>query len=224
MAIQLKTTADYADNGVKILVYGQAGAGKTSLIPTLPAPIILSAEAGLLSIKDSGIPCYEIHSYDDMIEAYNFIYSNQDYQSVAIDSLSEIGEVILNAEKAANKDGRKAYGEMADKLAEIIRRFRDLPGKHVYFTAKLDKVADEMGRLLYSPAAPGAKNALSLPYFFDEVLPLRVEKDPDGNPFRVLQCASDGIWQAKDRSGKLGMWETPDLGSIINKIKGMNNG
>jgi len=37
---------------------------------------------------------------------------------------------------------------------------------------------------------------------------------------RALMCASDGIWQAKDRSGKLEAWESPDLGEIIKKIGG----
>ena len=43
MAINLKTTKAYAQNGVKVLVYGQSGAGKTTLIKTAPKPIILSA-------------------------------------------------------------------------------------------------------------------------------------------------------------------------------------
>jgi hypothetical protein len=33
-------------------------------------------------------------------------------------------------------------------------------------------------------------------------------------------CDSDGLWQAKDRSGKLAAWEAPDLGAIIRKIQG----
>ena len=48
MAINIKTTGSLAANGVKVLVYGQAGAGKTSLIKSLPNPIVLSAEGGLL--------------------------------------------------------------------------------------------------------------------------------------------------------------------------------
>jgi GTPase SAR1 family protein len=44
MAISLKRTGGLAANGVKLLVYGQAGAGKTSLIKTLPHPVVLSAE------------------------------------------------------------------------------------------------------------------------------------------------------------------------------------
>jgi hypothetical protein len=52
------------------------------------------------------------------------------------------------------------------------------------------------------------------------VLALRVEKDADGVSQRALMCDSDGLWIAKDRSGKLGTWEAPDLGEIIKKIGG----
>jgi GTPase SAR1 family protein len=43
MAINLKRTGGLAADGVKMIVYGMAGAGKTSLIATLPNPIALSA-------------------------------------------------------------------------------------------------------------------------------------------------------------------------------------
>jgi hypothetical protein len=34
-------------------------------------------------------------------------------------------------------------------------------------------------------------------------------------------CDSDGMWVAKDRSGKLDRWEPADLGTIITKIGGV---
>jgi len=37
---------------------------------------------------------------------------------------------------------------------------------------------------------------------------------------RSLQCQSDGLWTAKDRSGRLDPWEPADLGHIIRKIQG----
>ena len=40
-----------------------------------------------------------------------------------------------------------------------------------------------------------------------------------GMSHRMLMTQPDGIWTAKDRSGKLDMWEKPDLGKIIEKIK-----
>lgn len=222
MAIQLRSTSGLAANGVKILVYGQSGAGKTTLIKTLPKPIVLSAEGGLLSIADADVPFIEIGSIADLHEAYQWLLTEegQQFKSVALDSISEIGEVVLNHEKKVNKDPRAAYGAMQEQIADLIRAFRDLPNRHVLFIAKLEKTQDEMGRILYAPSMPGNKTGQSLPYFFDEVLALRVEKDAEGITQRALMCDSDGLWQAKDRSGKLSSWEAPDLGEVISKIAG----
>jgi phage nucleotide-binding protein len=221
MAINLKSTKGLHTNGVKLLVYGNAGAGKTSLIPTLPNPIVLSAEAGLLSIAQADVPFIEVNSYETLMEAYRWIIDSDEakhFESIALDSISEIAEVVLNYEKKIAKDPRQAYGAMQEQMTDIIRAFRDIPGKNVYFTAKCEKATDETGRLLYAPSMPGNKTGQQLPYFFDEVLALRVEKDADGNAQRALMCDSDGIWLAKDRSGKLGAWEAPNLGAIIKKI------
>jgi phage nucleotide-binding protein len=223
VAINLKRTGGLSANGVKLLVYGQAGAGKTTLTATLPQPIVLSAEGGLLSIQDADLPFIEINSMATLMEAYKWLTESaeaKDFKSVALDSISEIAEVVLNAEKKATKDPRQAYGAMQEQMADIIRAFRDLPNRHVYMSAKLEKTQDEMGRVLYSPSMPGNKTGQALPYFFDEVLALRVEKDAEGNTQRALMCDSDGLWLAKDRSGKLDTWEAPDLSAIIAKIGG----
>jgi phage nucleotide-binding protein len=223
MAINLQSTSGVNAENLKILVYGQAGAGKTSLIPTLPNPIILSAEGGLLSINDHELPFIEIKSIADLRESYEWLLNSDEskqFESVAIDSVSEIAEVCLAHEKRTNKDPRAAYGEMQSTVAEIIRCFRDLPDKHIYMTAKLEKSQDEMGRMLYAPSMPGKNATQAMPYYFDLVAALRVEKDADGVAQRALMCDTDGLWQAKDRSGKLDMWEAPDLGAIIKKAGG----
>jgi phage nucleotide-binding protein len=223
MAINLKRTGGLSANGVKLLVYGQAGAGKTSLIRTLPNPVVLSAEGGLLSIQDADIPFIEITSMEELQEAYIWCRDSEEakaFETIALDSISEVAEVVLNYELKNNKDGRAAYGELNTQMTSLIRAFRDLPSKHVYFSAKLEKSQDEMGKLLYNPSMPGKSLTQSLPYFFDEVLALRVERDSEGVNQRAIMCDTDGLWLAKDRSGKLEPWEAPDLGSIIRKIGG----
>lgn len=223
MAIQLKSTSGFSQNGVKILTYGFSGAGKTSLIATLPKPVVLSAEGGLLSIADADLPYVEISDMETLIEAYQWATQSgeaKSFDSIALDSISEIAEVVLNAEKKKTKDPRQAYGALIEQMQDLIRAFRDISGKHVYFTAKCEQQKDEQGRMLYSPSMPGARLGQQIGYFFDEVFALRVEKNEEGQNVRALQCDTDGLWQAKDRSGKLDPWEMPDLGAVIQKIQG----
>lgn len=222
MAIQLHSTKDTHRNGLKIVVFGASGSGKTTLIKTLPNPVILSAEAGLLSINDAEIPYIEIRNIEDLHEAYKWASTSaeaQQFESVALDSISEVGEVVLANEKRKNKDGRAAYGEMQTVMMELLRAFRDLSGKHVYMSAKMEKAQDENGRMMYSPSMPGAKLSQQIPYLVDECYALRTEKDADGNTQRALMTQSDGLWAVKSR-GRVDPWEAPDLGAIIRKIGG----
>ena len=222
MAIKLKSTADVQANGVKALVYGMAGVGKTYMIKSLPNPLVISAEAGLLALTGTDIPYIEVKTFIELQEAYQYVVSEHgaQFESIAIDSISEIGEIVLAHEKSINKDGRGAYGEMAVKIMEIMRSFRDIQGKNVMFIAKAEKSQDETGRMLYQPSMPGAKISQQLPYLVDLVMALRTEKDTEGTIQRALMCQTDGTWQAKDRSGKLAAWEAPDLSAIIAKIGG----
>ncbi len=224
MAINLQSTKSIHADGIKILAYGAAGSGKTTLIKTLPDPVILSAEGGLLSISEEDIPFIEIKTMDELREAYVWLTESKEakgFKSVALDSITEIAEVCLANEKKLSKDPRAAYGEMQTTMAEAIRLFRDLPGRHVFMTAQLGKTQDEMGRMLYSPSMPGQKAGQALPYAFDIVAAMRVEKDEDGKTQRALMLESDGLWQAKHRMGaKLDAWEAPDLGEIISKTGG----
>lgn len=225
MAIRLTTTAQAArDNGLKLLVHGPAGAGKTSLCATTGEPtVIISAEAGLLSLRGHDIPVIEVASIDDVSEAYRFIAESADAQGfrwVCLDSISEIAEVCLAAEKKAAKDPRQAYGALADTMGQLIRSFRDLPGRNVYFSCKQARQQDQAtGSTLYFPSLPGQMLGQGISYFFDEVMALRVEPGPDGQPVRMLQTGRDFTHEAKDRSGALAMFEPPDLAHIAAKVR-----
>lgn len=224
MAIKLTSTKEAAkNNGIKVLTYGQSGAGKTSLCGTTSGKtVIISAESGLLSLRGHDIPVIEVTSIADVHEAYDFISNTPEGQSfewVCLDSISEIAEVVLANEKKASKDARQAYGALAEQMTALIRAFRDLPGRNVYFSCKMEKMKDEMtGALLYSPSLPGAKLGQGISYFFDEVFVLRAEKGEDGQLVRMLQTQGDYQYVAKDRSGCLDIYEQPNLAAIAAKI------
>ena len=218
--MEIKRTGGASARHIKALVYGEAGAGKTTLAGTVEKPLIISAESGLMPLVDADLPYVEIRGMQDLGEVFTLLQGEHDYQTIVIDSLSEIGEVCLSKAKADAKDPRQAYGEMQDAMTQLIRGFRDLDGVDVYMTAKLEKSQDEMGRMLYGPGMPGNKMTQGIPYFFDEVFALRLEVDAEGNVSRALQCQPDGLWQAKDRSGKLERYEPADLGAVFRKVRG----
>lgn len=214
-------------NGVKIMVYGRAGTGKTSLCATLPNPLILSAESGLLSLRriiaatGVDLPTWQINSVKDLSEALAFIKTpnaRKQFKSICLDSVTEIAELVLSAEQKKSKDGRKAYGLTYTHVIELIRDFRDLDEYNVYFSAQENTEKDAMQNIYYNAAFPGQRLGAASLYQFDEVFRAYVGKTSDGNQFHALQTHASEFVDAKDRSGKLDFVEYPDLGNIINKI------
>lgn len=238
------TTAAQASqtSGIKALVYGGSGMGKTVLSATLPAPVLISAESGALSLRKENLerlfgvghptitynmPMIVVSSVEDLTDAYNWCRNSAEakqFQSIGLDSISEIAEVVLNNAKRQVKDPRQAYGELIEKMETTIRAFRDLHGKNVYMAAKMEPQKDELtGVIKYLPSMPGSKLGPKLPYFFDEVFRLAVNKDQAGQPYRYLQTQPDLQYEAKDRSGALAAMEYPHLTAIFQKILGVTN-
>lgn len=221
------TTTDRASqaNGVKVLVYGQAGAGKTVLASTAPAPFLISAEGGELSLRGVAMPMVKVSTVAELSEIYAWCEQAAEarqFQTICIDSLSEIAEVVLNNAKRQVKDPRQAYGEMIEKMETTIRLFRDLPGRNVYMSAKMEPSKDELtGVIRYGPAMPGKQLGVKLPYFFDEVFRLGINKTTSGETYRFIQTQPDMQYEAKDRSGVLAPVEPPHLTQIFNKILGV---
>lgn len=239
MAIQLVSADSLArSNGVKIIVYGRSGMGKTMLAATCPSPIIISAERGLLSLKRENIQrvwgadrsdiCYDIpvivvDSLDTLVEAQKWFLTNpqaQQFQTIVMDSITEIAEkVLLNAKKGV-KDPRQAYGVLLEQMTQVIKEFRDMEGKHVVMLAKEERVKDDgTGLTLAQPSMPGQKMGPAAPYLTDEVFQIGVQRNPaDGTSYRYLRTQPDFNADAKDRSGMLAELEAPHIGSIIHKI------
>lgn len=227
MAVQVITAAQAAQaSGIKGLVYGPSGAGKTVLCGTAPAPVVISAERGLRSLAQilPTTACIEVQTYNEMYDAYLWATSSREAQAFAtlcLDSATEIAEVVLTDLKRQTKDPRKAYGELQDTVLSMFRYFRDIPGKNVVFTAKQDMQKDGLtGAQSFRPMMPGQALPLQLPYFFDEVFQLHAGKNADGQEFRALRTRRDVQYEAKDRSGRLAEWEPADLTYVFNKING----
>jgi hypothetical protein len=241
-----------ADAGVKIMVYGNAGMGKTVLCATLPMPFVMvSTENGLLSLSVQNLTKIFMGMGQDeesararaimirqqrvlivrngvqLKKAVDWLASHMgEYRSVAWDSASETAEVMITAGKAVKADGRQAYGEVNDIIGARFKDMRDLlSGKHVCVVAKEGTLKDEVsGKMMFVPDFPGKQLGPASPYWLDETFRIGVATDAASNQtFRFLQTQPNEQYIAKDRSGLLEMYEKPDLAYLIDKITTQQN-
>jgi len=224
--IQLQSTANVGlDGGIKCLIYGASGVGKTPLCATAPAPIIISAEKGLLSLRKMNppIPFIEIRNYGQLYEAYQWAAQSvegRQFHTLCLDSLSEIAEVVLTEEKRKTKDPRKAYGAVIDSVIELAKGFRDLPRWNTVCIAKEEYSKDEIaGTMMFEPMMPGRQLGQKLPYYFDETFRMIIGRDTiTGKEWRALHTRGSFQHVARDRSGNLDEYEQPNLTNIFRKI------
>jgi energy-coupling factor transporter ATP-binding protein EcfA2 len=223
MAIEFINPVDaVSKTGLKLLVYGPAGSGKTVLCATAKEPtLIISAEAGLLSIKGAptNIKIAEVHSREEFEEVLNYLKTNGPPAWVCIDSITEVAQQILEQELTKTKMPMKAYGELSQIAGGLIRELRDLPC-NVVMTCKEKKEKDESkGMQQYSPKMPGQALGADIAHHFDVVGAMRIFKEDD-RLVHYLQCHHDEAYEAKDRSGKLATFEKPNLAALKKKIEG----
>lgn len=212
-------------NGIKLLVYGDSFVGKTFLCSTAPKPLVISAESMLRSLQDFDIPVIEIETVKDLQKAYTLISEKKkfrQFKTICLDSLSEIAEVILSTEKLTVKDKRQAYSELLEQTLSIIKKFRDMKNKNIYFAAKQIEIKDPItGIGTFLPSMPGQRLGPQLKYYFDEVFNLQIVRKNGKQKRRLLTRATSTHPHPHDRSNNLEKYEKPNLTYIFNKIMGV---
>ena len=219
MAIKIQNTKDLDLNQVKCVIYGGPGVGKTRLIASAPTPIIASAEAGLLSLVENEVDYVEITSMKDWDDFYKWAKSSNEannYETLGLDTLAEIAEVLVAELIPQYKDGRQAYKALADSMMPMLRKYRDLPNFHTVFTSKLIRVTpeEEGAQITEDLLMPGRVLGTQIPYLVDEYFKMEVDRKGNG----LLQTKPSRVSFAKDRSGALDNPEQPDMSLIIQKI------
>lgn len=219
--------------GVKAILYGQPGTGKTPMLNTAPRPVLLACEPGLLSMRGSQLPTFEAFTPEKIAEFFEWFFKSNEtknFDTVAIDSGSQLAEIILAQELTKQKDGRKAYGELSRRCMEWFDALYFMPQKHVVLICK--QMRAEVGKQIVNqggqfvvemtyqaqPFFPGNDLNIKVPHRYDEILYAGTATIPGQvQPVSALRTKPTAEILARDRSGKLAELEPPDLTYIFNK-------
>jgi len=205
MAIEVKSTKNSVkDQGFNILVIASSGLGKTSLAKSAGKTIVISAEKSDLTLNDCDIDSIFVSNLRELKEAYLYVEKNKEkYDSVVMDSVTEVGEMIVtelkkDPEFASMKDGIKMWMKFSEIMLAIAKSFRDLKGINVIILALPETVKNGFDDKIL-PMIPAKKVQAKLQSLYDIVV--QIKSDEDGT--RNFICSTTGDFDAKDRSDKL---------------------
>ena len=216
----LRPASDFAQQyGVKSVIYGPPGSAKTPLINTAPRPILLATEPGLLSMRGSNVPTFLAPDAKTIDEFFTWFFNsneNKNFDTLAIDSGTQMAETYLLQAEATNKHGLKAYGEMADNTMKQLRQMYFMPQKHIYLIAK-EQITEDNNVRMRRPYYPGRELPIKVPHLFDFVLRLDTHNVPGVGQVRAFRCNSSFEEMARARTGNLNDYEEPHFGKLIQK-------
>lgn len=204
---KIKSTADLSLDFAKVVLYGPPGSGKTTMGAGFPDVLILSAESGLLSVRDKKLDVWTIDAWEDLEEAFGFLKAGgHKYRSVVIDSLTEmqkkLNEHIVRKFPGKRRDyedlmSQSDWGYSIDRFRRMCRAFRDLPMNVVFIALDQTEITEE--ETFVKPALSGKTLSDELMGWVDAVIYCPgPQKDEDGNTKYLGQTVP-----AKGRRAKL---------------------
>lgn len=249
-------------------IFGPSGAGKTSLLKTLPPAetLCIDLEAGMKSVQDWPGDSIPVRSFPDALDIACLVgginpaadpsgfFSEGHYRHLSetypdlvrmiagkriifVDSITDLTRQAMAwaktrpesfSDKTGKPDTRGTYGLLAREVIALLKHLQHAPARTVIFVGILERVTDEFNRVTWQPQMEGGKAARELPGIVDQVITMSFfaadgdswRHEPERGEVRRLVCRSGNPFAlpAKDRSGRLDVTETPDLGALLTKI------
>lgn len=138
MSLIRKSTELSIPTNVKMMLYGQAGFGKTTVALSAPSPLLLDFDNGVKRVNDShlqGVDIVQVTSWNDMKELMNENLSA--YQSIVVDTIGKMMDFIISYKCGTRQPQIRDWGGINQEFSWFVRCPSDL-NKNIIFVAHRD--------------------------------------------------------------------------------------
>lgn len=169
---------------------------------------------------------YSQDHYDEVIADQTFA-SLAHFNIIFVDSYTELSRRCLawaehrpeSFNAYGKRDLRGTYGLVGRELIAWTQQLQYSLARTVVLTAILEKTTADLGVSSWRIQLAGQRTARELPAILDEIITMEMVTFRD-KQVRSFVCHPTNSWgyPAKDRSGRLDMFEEPNLGKLLAKL------
>lgn len=148
MALIKKSTELVIPATVKMMIYGQAGMGKTTLALSAPKPLLLDFDNGVKRVNMAHLENIDTVQVEDWKEIQTLLQQQQaelaPYQTIVVDTIGKMMDYIITHCCGTRQPQIKDWGRINQEFTWFTRALSSL-NKHIVFVAHRDsrKEGDE---------------------------------------------------------------------------------
>jgi len=227
--MNITTTGELAaSDGVKCIIYGNPGCGKTPLVTTASDVLYIAIEHGQVSLQGTNVPAVAAYDTTSFYQVLAWIDKSEEakkYKTFFFDSISRLATLFLTEElskksKSGEKvNGQAAYGEMASRVLKVLNILNDMKSRNIVMLAQNDTKPEQS-----RPYFEGNEIDTKIPHLFDGVFHLGHHYIPERGLTYSLQMRETEKHFARCRFNQAADYEAPKLDYLFNKLNGDHNG
>lgn len=160
MSLIKKATELQISKTVKMMIYGQAGMGKTTLALSAPKPLLLDFDNGVKRVNNAQLADVGIVPINNWQEVQQVLRENlSDYETIVVDTIGKMMDFIIAYRCGFGTPRIQDWSAINNDFQQFVHTLNDL-NKNIIFVAHRDVQTDGNSRVFVPALRPKNYNSI----------------------------------------------------------------